>query len=109
MSLYAEYLRERTNDRIIEGEFGFATYRFLDGGKVYLIDIFVVPEKRKSGLATSMANQIAAIAKEHGCTKMLGTVNPQAKGSTNSLKVLLAYGMSLQNIADGMVVFGKEI
>ena len=40
MSLYAEYLREKTDDEIIETVEGFATYRFLPGYACYIIDIY---------------------------------------------------------------------
>lgn len=110
MSLYAKYLTERTNDRILEINHGFATYRILPEQKaVYIVDIFVDSDFRKAGTASQMADEIAKIAKKEGCTKMLGSVVPSTKNSTASLKVLLAYGMSLQWSAQDFIVFEKEI
>ena len=109
MSLYAEYLTERTNDQILEVENGFATYRFIDNDTVYIVDIYVKPEVRKSKLASVMADEIAIIAKERGCTKMLGTCNPSTKGSTTSLKVLFSYGMELLSASNDLIVVQKEI
>jgi GNAT superfamily N-acetyltransferase len=110
MSLYAKYLAERTNDRILERNHSFATYRFIPEQKaVYIIDIYVEPDFRKAGNAAAMADEIAKIAKTEGCTKMLGSVVPSAKNSTASAKVLLAYGMSLQSSTNDFVLFEKEI
>lgn len=110
MSLYAKYLTERTNDRILEINHGFATYRILPEQKaVYIVDIFVDSDFRKAGTASQMADEIAKIAKKEGCTKMLGSVVPSTKNSTASLKVLLAYGMTLQWSTQDFVVFEKEI
>jgi GNAT superfamily N-acetyltransferase len=110
MSLYAEYIKERTDDSIIETPSGFATYRYInDGRSVYVIDIYTRPECRKRGDAAALADSVAYEAKSKGCTEMLGTVNPSAKGSTASLKVLLAYGMSLKSASDNLIVFGKDI
>ncbi len=110
MSLYAEYVKERGIDEILETSQGFATYRYLnDGATVYIVDIYVMPEFRKTGVAAHLANCIALEAVGKGCTEMLGTVAPIAKGSTESLRVLLAYGMELQSISDGLIVFRKEI
>jgi GNAT superfamily N-acetyltransferase len=110
VSFYAEYLKERTEDRILETPEGFATYRFPQDGKtVYIIDIYVAPEHRAHGVASSIADQIVAIAKQRGCTRLLGTVVPSNKGSTASLKVLLGYGMWLQSSAADLVVFEKSI
>ena len=110
MSLYAKYLVERTNDKILETNHGFATYRFLLGEKsVYLIDIFVDSDFRNSGKAAQMADEIAALAREQGCTKMLGSVVPSTKGSTASLRVLLTYGMSLKSATNDFIVMEKDI
>lgn len=110
MSLYADYLKERTHDSIIETPDGFATYRYLPDGKtVYIVDIFTTKEARKKGLATFLSQQICDEAKAKGCTKMMGTVVPSAKNSTASIKVLLAHGMTLDSSADNVIVFTKEL
>lgn len=110
VSLYGAYCRERGIDQIIEQDHGFATYRYLNDGKtVYIVDIYVAPFHRKSGYASHLADLIAAEAKAKGAVEMLGTVAPKAKGSTDSVRVLLAYGMELHSIADSLVVFRKGI
>ncbi len=110
LSLYGAYLQERTNDCIVETEKGFATYRFLENPKaVYIIDIYVSPKHRKEGIASTLADKVGDIAKEWGYTEMLGSVVPSAKGSTDSLRVLLAYGMTLKSADKDFVVFTKEI
>ena len=109
MSLYGDYLRERTFDEIIETEKGFATYRFMDDSCVYIIDIYVKPEFRKSGAASDIADTIVEIAKKRGCYKLMGSVVPSTKGSTTSLKVLLGYGMSLESSSNDFIIFSKEI
>lgn len=110
MSLYGEYLKERTNDEIIEMLSGFATYRYVEGGKtVYIVDIYTCPESRGEGYAGAMADKIAALAKEKGCTSMLGSVVPSAKGSTTSLRVLLAYGMRLDSAGSDFIFLRKDI
>lgn len=110
MSLYADYLSERTHDKIVECPSGFATYRYINEGKsVYIIDIYTVPEYRKKGAAGNLADIIASFGKEKGCKEMLGTVVPSAKGSTISLKVLLGYGFELQSAANDLIIFRKEL
>lgn len=109
MSLYAEYLKSRTEDQILEADHGFATYRFLDDGSVYILDIYVRPEFRKTGLARGLADQIKEIARLKGCLKMVGSVVPSAKGSTESLSVLIAYGMRLDSSTNNFILFSKEI
>jgi GNAT superfamily N-acetyltransferase len=109
-SLYAQYLAERTGDEILETQDGYATYRYLNDGKtVYIVDIFTVPMVRNRGYAAGLADIIAKRAKERGATEMIGTVMPTAKGSTASMKVLLAYGMELQSAAGNMIIFRKDL
>lgn len=108
MSLFGEYIQERENKGIIESETGFATYKFLNDG-VYIEDIYVKPEARKSGEATRLADMICDIAKEKGMTKVFGSVSPSAIGSTASLKVLLAYGFRLDSCTNNFIWLVKEL
>lgn len=108
-SMYAKYLKERTDDGILENQAGFATYRILNGKSLYIVDIYILPEFRKSGEASRMADLLADIGRVAGCTEMLGTVNPSAKNSTDNLRVLIAYGMKLSASTDNVIIFKKEL
>ena len=108
-SLYAQYVLERTSDKIIEIPEGFATYRYVAPDCVYIIDLFVKPEFRKQGTAKILASRICAEAKKHGAKKLLGTVVPSMKNSTVSISVLIAYGMKLQSSSENLIVLEKEI
>ncbi len=94
----------------MESPSGFATYRYIeDGSAVYIVDLYVVPECRKSGHAAGMADLIAEIARGRGCKSMVGTVVPSTKGSTDSLKVLIAYGMTLESSEKNVIIFRKGL
>jgi hypothetical protein len=109
-SMYAQYLLERTDDSIIETDYGFATYRYLNGGKsVYIVDIYVNSGSRFKYGATEMADKICEEAKAKGSKEVLGSVCPAAKNSTDSLKVLLGYGMKLKSASENFIVFSKEL
>lgn len=108
-SLYADYLSERTEDKIIELPQGFATYRILNGKQVYLIDLYVKPDHRRDYVATELSHMVMTEAKKLGCTELLGTVVPSSKNSTASVKVLLAHGMTLQSASNDLIVFKKDI
>lgn len=109
MSLYSNYLLERTADQIIENEDGFITYRFLNKNQVYIIDIYVLPDRRKSGLAGKLADQVIELAKARGCKEALGTVVASTKGSDDSIKILQSYGMKLFSHSNECIVFRKDI
>lgn len=109
MSLYAEYVRERLGDEIYETEDAFATYRFINEKQVYIIDLYVKPEKRKLGLASAISDSIVDIARKHGRSELIGSVVPSAKTSTGSMKAFLAYGMQIQSSANDFIVLKKDI
>jgi hypothetical protein len=111
MSLYGDYILENRGDYIVENDKGFATYRYLNEGKsVYIVDIYVKPEHRSNHVASQLADEVAKTAKlTKQSIEMLGTVVPGANKSTESLQVLLNYGMKLQSIQGNMIVMSKEI
>lgn len=109
MSLYGDYVKERLGDEIVEDSIGFASYRFLDEKTCYLIDLYVSPESRMRGVASDKADIIVEIAKSKGCTKLVMSIVPSAKGSTQSLKAALAYGMILDSCSNDFILLKKEI
>lgn len=110
MSMWGDYIKEHRNDDIVENEQGFATYRYLNGGKaVYIIDIYVKPEFRKTYAASALADEVVRVAKANGCNELLGSVVPSVKTATASLKVLLSYGFELQSSTPELIVFKKDI
>jgi len=110
MSLYAQYIYEREGKSIIETEYGFATFAYMHDIKaVYIEDIYVVGDKRKSGHGAAMADEIAKQAKLKGYNTLIGSVAPKANGSTSSLKALIAYGFQLHSCDGNLIWFKKEI
>lgn len=107
-SLFAKYKEERESAIVVENEHGFASAKLLDDF-FYIEDIYVVPEKRQSKIASQMADDLVIKAKELGYNKVLGSVCVDANNSTISLKVLLAYGFSLHHTNNNMIYLIKEI
>lgn len=107
-SLYGRYISEREGREILEDERGFATYTFTKDG-IYIQEIYVLPEFRQEGVASQYADVIAGIAKANGLSKLFGSVCPSAKGSTASMKVLLAYGFEIESAAINMIYLVKNI
>lgn len=106
--MYHAYLKEREGLETVSDDRGFATFLII-GRECYLKDIYVQPEARKSGVAASLADRVTKIAKDKGCNWLTGSVSPPAKGSHESLLVLLAYGMRLLKAEKDMIYMVKEI
>lgn len=109
VSLYGDYIKEAKRDEIIETEYGFATYRYIAPDSVYIIDIYVVPEFRRSKKTGALVDMVVESAKSRGCKKLIGTVVTAAVGSTVSLRLLLSHGMHLVSSNNEFIVFEKDI
>jgi hypothetical protein len=112
MSLYGDYIKERLGDAIVERENGFATYRYIkldERPAIYIVEIYVDPEHRKTKLASEMADEIVCLGKMNGCNLLVGTVVPSANNSTAGLRVFLSYGMLLHSSSNNVIVLKKEI
>lgn len=109
MSLYGEYIKERAGRGIVETEDGFATFEFPTDKIVYIIDLYVRPEKRKTGLASQLADTICEAAISQGKEQLLGSVDLGAQGADASIKVLEAYGMKFFKSAGNMLYYIKQI
>ena len=104
----ASYLKEREGIDSLVTEKGFVSY-IIAGEECYIKDIWVNKDFRKLGVAAALADQVVEIALKQGCKFLSGTVVPSATGSTDSLKVLLAYGFTLHSASNNFIVFRKEI
>jgi predicted GNAT family acetyltransferase len=107
-SLYAQYVLVREGFETVENENGFATYR-VNGSDIYLRDIFVTPEECGKGIARDLADCVCEIGRAAGCKRLLGSVVPSAFGSTDSMKVLLHYGMRINGAHPDFITLEKEI
>lgn len=88
-SLYAQYINEREGKEIIEDNEGFATYIDCeDGPGIYIADVYVIPEARKTGKAHSYFDQIEEIARGRDKAFLRTTVESALPGWEISLKAL---------------------
>ena len=106
-SLYKNYAEERTNKKVIETDKGFAVYSYYENA-VYIEDIYVLPEYRKEGHAKKIADLICEEAKQKEINILIGSVDAKAKGADESVKTLLAYGMSISD-SNSLIWFKKDI
>lgn len=113
--MLAAYQRERQGAEleIDEGK-GFATWKLLPAVadapvSVYLVDIFVAPDFRKQGVASALADRVAARGKARGAKRLIGTVDVRNETRTDAIKAILASGFSFSHVDGQMLVFTREI
>jgi GNAT superfamily N-acetyltransferase len=108
MRQLAAYFEEREGFSCVQMDEGFAVYR-VDGDTCYLRDIWVERDYRKKGIATDLADRVAALARTLGCRYMTGSVDLSLPSATQSIKVLLAYGMIVTGAVGNGLYFKKEL
>lgn len=108
MSLYADYMKEREGIDTVEVDDGFATFN-IDQDICYIINIYVRPEVRRSGVASEIADRVTDIAKRSGCRTLLGSIDPKTNGSTESMQGLFAYGFKLRYLDGPLIFLSKDI
>jgi len=108
MSLYSRYLHEREGFECIETEYAFASY-LCAGQECYLRDLYVIPEKRNTKLASSIADQVCEIARSKGCKYLTGSVSPKDPRVTENIQVLIKYGMKFIKNTPDLLFFSKNL
>lgn len=107
-TLYAKLIAERANGKVIEDEFGFLTYR-CDGSECFLIDIYVVPEKRSSGHGRSLIDRLVEAAKDSGAFIISSNVYLSDPGATNTLLAAIMVGFRVASANAGVLFLTKEV
>jgi len=102
------YKEEREGAIVIETEYGFATAIETDHS-LYIDDIFIKKEFRKTNKASELADKLVIKAKELEYYQITGSVDTNANGAHTSLLVLIGYGMKLSHVHGSMIYFTKDI
>lgn len=108
MSHYKEYTKEIHGRHVLENEYGFVVYEITDD-KCYIADIYVAHGHRRSGRAHQFAREVEVIARERCCRYLLGSVIPTTIGATESMKIILSYGMKLKSSHENFIWFEKRL
>ena len=108
-SLYAQYIKEYHNRGTVETKDGFATFEFVNDKLVYVVDLYVVPKKRKAGIGKELTDSIALAVKSMGVTQIMGSVDTNSSTWELSEKSMLAYGMVECLVQGSMKFYVKDI
>jgi len=106
--MYFEYAKERESLDSITSENGFALYR-KDKNTLFIRDIYVKPEFRKTSEFLNLFKRLKKIAEELNCKYMEGHVYLDTKDPTLSLRAILSAGFKVVHASNGMIALTKEI
>lgn len=107
--MYKDYIEEQLPNRfVLETSKGFLTYH-TNGEECRLEEIYIKPEFRKNGIASSMYKQMESIGKEHGCTYLKGSIIIGTNNAENSMSCLLKNKFELWYTEGAMIYLKKEL
>lgn len=94
MELYKQYLQEINSNRRVEFDDSYFICYAICDSELFIEDMYIVPTKRKTGLASRIMTNLENIAKNHGCTCITSTckndrvdaINYQLKNGYNIIK-----------------------
>jgi GNAT superfamily N-acetyltransferase len=105
---YKQYIKERKGLDLYEDEYGFFTYQIQDN-KMFIQDLFVLPEFRNSGVGESYSKKIDKLALDNNCTHNVCTVCVRAKNYIDSLNFIKKMGYQVTNDEYTLVYLIKEL
>lgn len=114
-ALFQDYLKELRGEEIIwENDdsipVGFLTY-VIDktGNELYVRELFVVPEYRRTDVATRLALKAESEARIRGCKILAGTLIKGTRGMTESMGAMLSFGFKIHDWDQNKIVMTKEV
>jgi len=110
MSMYADYVKERTSRSILETEYGFVVFSYEgEDYTLFIHELFVRKESRRRGHGARMIEELILDAGKRGAQQIVGCVDPRALNADESMKIILAYGLKPYGIHGEFVAFGRKI
>ncbi|MGE3608006.1 MAG: GNAT family N-acetyltransferase [Bacteriovoracaceae bacterium] len=110
MSLYADYINEIDCGRkIIESNDYFVAYFIHPHGECYIEDMYIIPEKRKSGLCFEILRSIEEIAKSNNCKILSHAIVKTHKNKDHVEGASVAFGFKFHSETETEKNFIKEL
>lgn len=105
-SKYALYCKEKANRECLETDYGFITYSHTSDLVVWIHDIFILKEFRKSGIGSKLVDDVVRIT---GCKELQSNVIVDTNGVEEAILAHLHYGFRVSNAQNGRIYFIKEV
>lgn len=106
--MWLDYLKERFGYSSLVEEYGFASYT-LELGTLFLQEIYIKPEFRRTGKGRELLQKLELIGKEHQCTRFWAQIWTNDSCCNQTLKASLGVGFKVVDANNNRMVLTKEI
>jgi GNAT superfamily N-acetyltransferase len=108
MNLWESYYSERYGANTVSTEHGFIVY-LINAPVCIVWEIFIVKEKRQSGLGKMLVNQVETLAKLDGCTRLLAQIEVFSATANEALLGAMHVGFRLQELEGNRIILAKQL
>jgi len=108
MSSYGDYMSEVYGKNIEENDFSLVVWTMKDD-MFYLEDIYIKPKFRNMGYGKELMKEISKLAKDNGCTKLLGSITMLCRYKDDNMAKFLKYGFKLHSLGENIIYLIKEL
>ena len=106
--MYAKYVKEREGLEEIKTDRGFIHFK-IKNGIGWINDIYILPEFRKDGHATFLANQVFELCKERGVKEVGCQSDERANGHDLSKTAIENFGFELYHKSGDLNYYKMEV
>lgn len=101
-NLFADYLKERLGQEIIENEHGFIIYK-INGNECFLAEMYIKPESRRSGHGKSLLTELKVIGLDAGCEYITATIHQVDKNAHFTMAGAISCGFKIHNAHNNVI------
>ncbi len=107
-TLYAKYILEREDAKIIENADGFLTYRIV-GNEAFIINLYVNSAVRKKGVCQELVSILEETAIKQRCEYITGFIQLNDPGRNITMQAALKIGFEIGSATPQSILIIKKI
>ncbi len=108
MSLWADYYRERLEAKVIETDYAFIVYQLFPD-HCFILELYVAPPFRKSGIGKDLVEQAKKDALSHGCKSITASISPESNHSSETMSASIRIGFKLFKSSNNSIIIYQEL
>ncbi len=108
MSLWADYYKERLDASVIENDRAFIAYQLFPD-HCFILELYVSPVYRQSGIGKDLVEQVKKEAVLHGCKTLTASISPESNHSSETMIASLQVGFKLFKSTNNSIIIYQEL
>lgn len=107
-TLYAKYISEREDAKILENENSFLIYKIINK-EIIILNLYVDIKNRKSGICANLIFNLETIAKENECDILSGHIQLNDIGCNVTMLAALNLGFKIGAANQQSILIYKKV